>query len=86
MTKNYMKSLNNLGTSQVVGGPGFPKPDICMAHSSADNCAILSCREGDCLRKIGFLQKFYPRFYSVFSGVDASHLPEDKDEEVKTCH
>lgn len=33
VTRTAWKCLNNLGKSQMLGGPEFPKPNICLYDS-----------------------------------------------------
>ena len=55
-----MKCLNNLGKSQMLGGPESPKPNICLCDSQiTHDCTVLGHGREIGQPKLGFFKNFY---------------------------
>lgn len=58
--QNYMKCLNNLGKSQMLGGPEFPKPNICLYDSQIIQWLYCPPAWREIAQpKLGFFKNFY---------------------------
>ena len=59
--QNYVKCLNNLGKSQMLGGPEFPKPNICLYDSQIIQWLYCPPAQREIAQsKLGFIKNFYP--------------------------
>ena len=58
--QNYVKCLNNLGKSQMLGGPEFPKPNICLYDSQIIQWLYCPPAWREIAQpKLGFFKNFY---------------------------